>query len=292
MSDVIKVEIFDERRCLLGEGPISYGDKNNSISWVDILNKRVYSRTIDTGITQELQTDDDVSFIIPRTDGGFILGTTYGPVSAGPDLKIPILNHEGPHAMRFNDAKVSPDGDLWFGTMSYEEIPEVAGLYCLRSDDLTISKKLSQVSISNGTVWSSDESTMYFIDSPTRSIWVFNYDGENISDKRLGIRFPDEFGFPDGMTIDAEGGLWVAFWMGNAVRRFDPANNFSLTATVLTPAKRTTSCVFGGENLDQLIITSSHSDDPQEPHEAGMTFICKPGFVGLPTERFKVGTYN
>ena len=292
MSDVIEVDIFDERRCLLGEGPISYGDKNNSISWVDILNKRVYSRTIDTGITEELQTEDHVSFVIPRTDGGLLLGTTHGPIGVGPDLTIPILKHEGPNAMRFNDAKVSPDGDLWFGTMSYEEIPEVAGLYCLLSNDLSISKKLSQVSISNGTVWSSDKSTMFYIDSPTRSIWLFDYDGENISDKRLGIRFPDEFGFPDGMTIDAEGGLWVAFWMGNAVRRFDPANNFSLTATVLTPAKRTTSCVFGGENLDQLIITSSHSDDPQEPHEAGMTFICTPGFVGLPTEPFKVGTYN
>ena len=284
----MNVEIFDERRCLLGEGPIAYGSNHELVAWVDILKKKVHFRNIATSATDEMRTDEDVSFVISRNDGGFILGTSTGPVGISPSIDLPLLKHPTSPRMRFNDAKVSPQGDLWFGTMSYDELPEVAALYRLSSRERTIQEVVSNVSISNGTVWSTDGSLMYFIDSPTRSIWVFDYDGYEISNKRLGIRFPDEFGYPDGMTIDSQGGLWVAFWMGSGVRRFDPALGFKESARIMTPAKRATSCVFAGENLEQLIITSSHSNDVDEPREAGMTYICEPGVTGLPTAQFLV----
>ncbi len=282
------VAVFDERRCELGEGPISFGPANDAVAWVDITGQRVLFKTISSGITFEWNIGEDVGFIIPRSDEGFILGTRTGPIAISPKIEFPVRIENDPEPIKVNDAKVSPTGDLWFGTMSYSETPRVGALYRVDAETRGLKKILEEITVSNGTIWSLDGATMYYIDSPTRTLQLFDYDGFDISNRRVGLTFPEHYGYPDGMTIDAEGGLWIAFWMGNAVRRFDPSSNFKETAHIATPAKRTTSCVFAGENLDQLIITSAHENDSSEPNEAGMTFIANPGVRGVPTSLFKV----
>lgn len=284
------VAIFDERRCELGEGPISFGPTNDAVAWVDITGQRVLFRTISSGITFEWNIGEDVGFIIPRSDEGFILGTRTGPIAINPKIEFPARIENDPEPIKVNDAKVSPSGDLWFGTMSYSETPHVGALYRVDAQTRSLKKILEEITVSNGTIWSLDGATMYYIDSPTRTLQLFDYDGLDISNRRVGLTFPESYGYPDGMSIDAEGGLWIAFWMGNAVRRFDPSSNFSETAYIATPAKRTTSCVFAGENLDQLIITSAHENDSSEPNEAGMTFIANPGVRGVATSLFKVNS--
>jgi len=284
------VEIFDERRCELGEGPISFGLRNESVAWVDITGQRVHFRNLHSGEISECDVGEDVGFIIPRKNGGFILGNRNGPTAIEPAMDFPSRPVDDLEPTRLNDAKVSPTGDLWFGSMSYAETPGAGALYRVTENgDLT--KILSDVTVSNGTAWSPDTSQMYYIDSPTRSVQIFDYDGKDISNRRTGFVFPDAFGYPDGMTIDAEGNLWVAFWMGSAVRAFNPNQNFEEIARIATPAKRTTSCAFAGDGLDQLIITSAHKNDQSEPLEAGMTFVAQPGVKGTPIQQFTLNKY-
>jgi sugar lactone lactonase YvrE len=282
----MNVEIFDERRCELGEGPISFGLQNESLAWVDITGQRVYFRDLKSGEINEWNVGEDIGFIIPRSDGGFILGNRTGPIAIEPSAEFPKRPIDDLEPTRLNDAKVSPTGDLWFGSMSYAETEGAGSLYRV-SQNKKLKKILSHVSVSNGIMWSLDGELMYYIDSPTRSVQIFDYDGRDISNRRVGIVFPEGYGFPDGMTIDAEGNLWIAFWMGSSVRAFDPSQGFAEIAKIETPAKRTTSCVFAGENLDLLIITSAHKNDSSEPQQAGMTYIVRPGVSGVATKAFQ-----
>ena len=146
------------------------------------------------------------------------------------------------------------------------------------------------MTISNGLEWSPDGSLMYYIDTATQGMDVFDFDLEagHASGRRPFIHFEASFGVPDGMTIDAEGYLWVAFYDGWAVRRFSPQG--ALDRTIELPAARTTSCCFGGADLDQLYVTSardglSHAQLAEQPH-AGALFVIEPGVAGLPTTPF------
>jgi sugar lactone lactonase YvrE len=127
---------------------------------------------------------------------------------------------------------------------------------------------------------------MFYIDSPTRSLQAFDFDNGEISNGRVATRFPDHYGYPDGMSADVEGGLWISFWLGSAIRRFDSFNEFRMTEVIDIPVKRVTSSTFAGKNLDTLIITTAHKNDPTEPIEAGMVFITNPGVSGIPISLF------
>jgi sugar lactone lactonase YvrE len=172
--------------------------------------------------------------------------------------------------------------------MSYAETSKAAALYRWRSGAAHLQKIISGTTVSNGLAWSADKSKMYFIDSPTQSLQVFSYADGEILEKVEVFNFPKEYGYPDGMCIDSEDGLWVAFWMGSAVRRFDTKQGFKETHLINTPSARTTSCVFVGAHLDKLIITSAHMDDPITTESAGKTFICEPGVIGTATSQLIV----
>ena len=272
----MKSEIFDERRSILGEGPISYGVDHETVTWVDVLGCKVFSRHLGTGIISEISTREHVAFVIPCTDGEFLLG-----------MASEIDREEvDPEPIRWNDAKVAPNGDLWLGTMGYAEINPVGALFRMKSGTNMLEKIIPGATVSNGLAWSTDHATMYYIDSPTRSLQAFDFSSGEISGGRVVARFPDSYGYPDGMSIDVEGGLWISFWLGSSVRRFDSLNNFQMTEVIDIPAKRTTSSVFAGKNLDSLVITTAHEDDPNEPREAGMVFIAHPGVSGVPIPLF------
>jgi sugar lactone lactonase YvrE len=145
---------------------------------------------------------------------------------------------------------------------------------------------LDDVTCSNGLAWTSDRRTMYYIDTMTRKIDAFNYDDADgqITNRRTAITIPQSDGYPDGMTIDAEDKLWIAFWGPGQVRRYDPKTG-EVLAVINVAATQTTSCTFGGAELDTLYITSAREtlDDAalQQDPLAGGLFCVKPGVCGV-----------
>jgi len=166
---------------------------------------------------------------------------------------------------RFNDGKCDPSGRLWCGTMGLETSPAVVepgqgSLYSLEVDG-SIQNHKGDISISNGLAWTEDNKTMYYIDSIPRKVFGYDFDiaTGKISNERVVVDYGSkenlmEMGFPDGMAIDTEGKLWVACYIAGKVIRFDPETGKEITHVKL-PARRTTSCCFGGKNYDELFVT-------------------------------------
>ena len=284
----LSVELFDERQCTLGEGPVSLGTDHSEIQWVDIEGKKVLSRNLETHISSEYSTSELVAFVIPTKSGKSLLGTTSGPVLYdGKDFEHFVSRNEVDITpMRWNDAKVSPDGDLWLGSLALTEEAGYGSFYRLDGRTKELKKFLSGTGISNGLAWNSDKKTFYYIDTLTFGIEAFDYHEREISNRRMVIPCDTKYGFPDGMCIDSEDGLWVAFYNGSAVRRYDTRNNFIQTHEISVPALRTTSCAFAGKNLDKLVITSAERNNPTSTSNDGQTFICEAGFTGVATTLF------
>ena len=190
---------------------------------------------------------------------------------------------------RFNDGKCDPAGRFWAGTISMIKDTGSANLYCLDTDG-SLSLKVSGVTNSNGICWSADATKMFYIDTPTQNVRAYDYDLESgtISDARVVVDTAAH-GYnssPDGMTIDADGMLWVAFCHGACVVRFDPRTNKELQRVDL-PCIETTACTFGGENLDRLFVTTGIKADLNEP-DAGKVFVIDGlGIKGVPAFAFK-----
>lgn len=192
-------------------------------------------------------------------------------------------------ALRMNDAKCDPAGRLWGGTMTVERRQGACALYRLDPDG-TVTTALDGVTLSNGLGWSPDGRTMYYIDTPLRTVDAFDFDVDTamLTQRRTVVQVEDGAGNPDGLTVDADGCLWVALAHGSAVRRYTPAGR--LDAVVPMPVRKVTSCTFGGSGLDQLFVTTacaglSEQDLVAEPL-AGAVLCCDVGTPGLPADRF------
>lgn len=293
----IAVEVFDSRRNQLGEGPTATGEKNNHIQWCDIYGKAVRSRDLVTGKTDEYFADQHIGFQIPRSKGGDILGTADGPVLRDKDGAIHKLptradvdgdNLSG--VIRWNDAKVCPDGNLFLGSMAYEDQSDQGSFYRLSKDGKKLEKLFGSVGISNGMDWSVDLSRMFYIDTLSMRVDQFDYQNGQISNRRPLVQITDGMGYPDGMCSDANDNLWVAFWLGSCVRCFDGKTGKQIDEIKL-PAQKITSCVFAGEKLDKLIITSAVGNpgeqiDLDQYPQSGFIFIASPGVVGKKTTLF------
>ena len=292
---MIKASVFDERVNLLGEGPTSTGVANEIISWVDIMGRKVRSRNFLTGEVHEYATLEDIGFAIPRVPGGAILGVVSGPVLRDVDgtlHQLPSREDADGFApnrpIRWNDGKVSPQGDLFMGTMAYDFVANSGAFYQLRGDGKHIRRIFGDVTISNGLDWTVDGTRMFYIDTASGGVDIFDVESHDIQNRRTFINFPKEMGSPDGMCVDASDNLWVAFWLGHAVRCFDGRTGIQIDEITL-PAPRITSCVFGGEKLDQLFITSASEDtDLTQYPQAGMVFTASPGVVGQRTAHFRI----
>jgi gluconolactonase len=258
------------------------------VQWVDIEGKKVLSRNLETGATDEYSLDELVAFVIPTESGKSLLGTTSGPVLYDGKGFRPFVsrNEVDITPMRWNDAKVSPDGDLWLGSLALTEEAGYGSFYRLDGKTRELKKFLSGTGISNGLAWSSDKRTFYYIDTLTFGIEAFDYADREITNRRMAIPCDTQYGFPDGMCIDSEDGLWVAFYNGSAVRRYDTRNNCAMTHEIKVPAVRTTSCAFAGKNLEKLIITSAERNNPTSTADDGRTYICETGFTGVATTLF------
>jgi gluconolactonase len=293
----IAVEVFDSRRNQLGEGPTATGIGNNHIQWCDIYGQLIRSKDLVSGAINEYQVDEAVGFQIPRSKGGDILGTANGPVLRDIDGKLTQLpsrqdadGNPDKDKLRWNDAKVSPDGYLFLGSMAYENQSNEGAFYRLSKDGKKLTRLFGEVGISNGMDWSKDLSKMYYIDTLSMKVDVFDYSNGEISNRRTLVNINEGMGFPDGMCADDNDNIWVAFWLGSAVRCFDGQSGKQL-AEVKLPVQKVTSCCFAGEKLDQLIITSAvgnpgESMDLSVYPQAGFTFIASVGVKGKKTTTF------
>jgi sugar lactone lactonase YvrE len=272
----------------LGEGPI-WDARSGRIAWVDILGRRIHLTDSVTGASESIETPLHVGAIAPRANGGFVAALQDGfwVIGDGPARRITTIL-EARSGLRFNDGKCDPAGRFWAGTMAYDQAAGAAALYRLDADGRP-SRVIDGVTISNGLDWSIDGSAMYFVDSALQRIDVFDYEpasGE-ISDRRVAIQIAPEAGTPDGLTVDASGGIWVALWGGGAVHRYLDGR---LERVIKLPVSQPTSCAFGGAELDELYITSaweglSDADRRAQPL-AGALFRIRTGIRGLPARGY------
>lgn len=284
-------ELVLDAKADLGEGPIWCG-RDKRLYWVDIDVGRVHVFDPDSGENRTIEIGQAVGTVVRRASGGLMLALAHGFASLDLETeKVDIVCDPQPTGgTRFNDGKCDPAGRFWAGTLDPADAPERGALYRLDAD-LSVHTMLPKVTISNGLAWSLDATTLYYIDTPTACVAAFDYDNATgaIENRRVVVEIPEEEGWPDGMTIDADGNLWIGMWEGSQVGCWDPRTGKKI-ASIRVPATRVTACAFGGENLDDLYITTarvecSAEDLKEHPHSGGL-FVARPGVRGVAAFEF------
>ncbi|GHG91537.1 SMP-30/gluconolactonase/LRE family protein [Streptomyces lanatus] len=261
----------------LGEGP-TWDAERKHLLWIDILGERVHTFDPVSGRRTSRTTPQHVGAVKPRVGGGLVLNLRDGVALLDPDDTFRWLHHEPVPGRRANDAAVAPDGALWAGTMRYDEAPGGGTLSRLTGDG-SVDVVLDDVAVSNGTGWSPDGGLMYYIDSPTRRVDVFDYSEGGVSGRRAFVEIEDGAGFPDGLTVDADGCVWVALWDGAAVRRYTPDGK--LDRVIELPVPRVTACAFAGPGLSDLYITTARVGLDSPPPLSGSLLVVPGAGQGL-----------
>lgn len=279
-----EVALVSDCRATLGEGPV-WVAREAALYWVDIKGRRIFRRD-EAGAVSEWPTPCRVGAIAPCIDGGFIAGTDQGlalvDLEAG---RFDIVGNPEPERAtnRFNDGKVDRAGRFWAGSMDDEEKSAVGALYRVGADYAPV-RVDDGYRVTNGPAFSQDGRRMYHADSALRTIYAFDIDVEgSISARRTVAHFTGAEGYPDGMTVDAEDCLWVAFWDGWCVRRLSPEGE--TLAVYDMPVERPTSVAFGGPALDRLYVTSARIGLNEaalalQPYAGGL-FVLTPGVTGI-----------
>ena len=280
-------DVAAQVRADVGEGPA--WDSAAGVLWfVDVTPGVLYRLEVASGSLASRAMGLPLGAAIPSSSGGLVLALEDGlhVYSWGDDasqLVVPVQADDA--SVRLNDAKCDPSGRLWAGTMAYDYAPGRSTLY--RFDRSGPTPVLPGCTIANGTGWSPDGSSMYFVDTPTGRIDRLDYDLEtgDGSGRRAWVSIDAADGSPDGLTVDSEGCVWVALWGGGAVHRYDPAG--TLVEVVALPVSQVTSVCFGGDDLTDLFVTSAvyqlGADALAAEPLAGATFVVPTDVVGLPT---------
>ena len=290
---MLAAELLYDAKAILGEGPVWDTDKGE-LMWVDIERGELHFTRPETGTDRKMELGAKVGMAVPTKDGKILVALENGLAFIGDDGTPEIFAdpEAGLPNNRFNDGKCAPDGRLWVGSMDmdYETNENAGSLYRLDAD-LTLTRCLTEITVSNGMAWAPDGRTMYYIDSPTYTVAAFDYELQNgrISRRRTIIEVPGEHGAPDGMSIDVEGMLWIAHWDGGNVSRWDPGSG-RIIEMINLPAPRTTSCAFGGPDLDILYITTARigldkRQLAQFPGSGGL-FACRVNTRGFEAQKF------
>jgi sugar lactone lactonase YvrE len=275
-------EIVVPAQCELAEGPV-WDAARGLLRWVDILPGRVHELDPATGAHRWFDAGDPVGTVGLTRSGGLVLALAD---------RFALSEHDGQHlrslgeftvdrsVVRFNDGKPDPWGNFCAGTCAWRPDGPPCGLYRLRPDG-AVGEIVGDVGLSNGLDWSDDRTAFYFADSASGGVDVFETDPETGT---LGARrrFVTVGGVPDGLTLDAEGGLWLAVWGSAELRRYTPGG--VLDTVVTLPVSQVTSAAFGGADLSTLYITTARenftpADLAGQPH-AGDIFACTPGVTG------------
>jgi sugar lactone lactonase YvrE len=267
-----------------GEGPV-WSERWGGLRWLDMLAGDVLSLAGD-GAIERRHVGDVVAAVRPRRGGGAVIGVQRGFALEDPDGTLTTLPELwSDPGVRMNEGGCDPDGRFYCGSMAYDKRPGGGALYRLDPDGAT-RVVLPEVTISNGLDWSPDGSRAYYNDTRTLRIAVMDYDAASgPTGLRPLVAIPDEEGHPDGLTVDAEGGIWTALNGGGTVRRYTPEGD--LDAVVSVPARRVTACAFGGPGLDRLFITTSREGlAPDDEPVAGSLFQADVGVRGMPVREF------
>lgn len=288
-------ELYIKTDCIIGETPI-WDEASRKLYFIDIIGSNILVYHERTGSLRKLPVGQNIGSIVLTTEGDIIANLIDGiyRVDESTGEKSFLANPEaGIEDNRFNDGKCDPSGRMWVGTMSrtldsgFGDYVPKGSLYCM-GRDMRIEKKLKNVTISNGLAWSKNRTEFYFIDSPTRSVVVFDYDDRSaeIKNGRTVLDFCSMEGMPDGMCIDNEDKLWIAFFGGHAVRRCDPQSGKIIT-TIDIPASKVACTTFGGDDYCDLIITTgSIETDMRRYPDAGSVFKVRVDVPGLPPVKF------
>ena len=285
-------ELLLDARAELGEGP-AWEASRGWLAWVDIHAGELHLFDPQTSTDALIRLGEPVGCVAPCQNGDMLVALRSGFATLHlPTQKLTRLVNPEPQlpGNRFNDGKCSPAGHFLAGTMDDGEKESSGSLYSYAPDG-TLKTMLTGIRISNGLTWSPDYQTFYHIDTPTRQVTAYDYDlaTGDITNPHPVVRVAEELGWPDGMTADMEGMLWVAMWGGAKLTRWDPASG-QLLETVPIPALNVTACTFGGPDLRDLYITSARmgmsAAQLEEYPLSGGLFRIRTRFQGLPTFTF------
>lgn len=279
---------------VLGEGA-RWDAGRGELLGVDISAGRVYrDRVADDGSLVPVRTyqlPGTVGAIAPvHGDEGWLLAAGQGFVHLSPDGSLRPLAEVAPRGTRMNDGACDPQGRFWAGTLAGDFRAGGGALYRLDRDGCT-EMILGDLTISNGLGWSPDGGTMYLVDSGPRVVYTFTFDAVRgtISDDRVLVTVAEDVGIPDGLTVDADGDLWVAIYGGGRVHRYSPDGE--LREALVLPAMQSTSCAFAGRGLNRLYVTTATegwSDDQRRAEPtAGLVYRFDTDATGRPAEPFR-----
>lgn len=280
-------------QCFLGEGPLWIAELG-CFFWVDIEKGNLHRYHLATEQLEIRHFPHRLAVVLEGQNGKLILGLDRKLVRYDWDTEEmeELCEVEADQSLnRFNDGKIDLQGRIWIGTLSTKFTEGAGSLYRIDSD-LKPEVQLKNLTISNGMAWTEDQETFYFIDTPTRKIQEYSFDAETgvIRFRRIAVEIPENLGFPDGMCIDREGMLWVAHYGGSGVYRWNPKNG-ELLSKIELPVPHVTSCCFGGENLDLMLITTAQenlsAEDLKKYPKSGDVFLVKMEVGGLESFRAK-----
>ena len=274
-------------RCRLGESPV-WVPSLGQLWWLDIHRDTIYRYDWRRRESETQKLGGRSTFVVPCADGSAISALRNGlfrvPEPGGQAaLAVPV--DTGTVDTIINDGKTGPDGRLYFGTRDLAQRRELGGLYRL-DDDLVARRLTGRITTGNGIDWSPDGSVLYFVDSGDYLVRAFDFDGRDgsVSGNRVVARVAEPDGLPDGLTVDAAGGVWVAMFGGGRLHRYAPGGR--LTEVIPVPVRYPTSCAFAGPGLDTLVVTSAYArieDAGQTPSELdGAVLAAAAGVAGKP----------
>lgn len=286
-----RIEVFNSHRTILGESPL-WSAKEQAIYWIDVHGPAILRQEFYTGAFARWQLPEEVGAIGLMRGDKLVVSMRSGFYSFDPrtaDLEELGWPEPDRPRNRLNDGKVDRAGRYWSGSLQEGEYAPVGTLWRLDPDRRMVAM-LHSLRIPNGICWSPDNTKMYFTDSLSRQIDVFDYDiaTGSISNGRLFASFEPEQGFPDGATVDAEGGVWSACMDGGQVRRFLPDGQAD--TSIVLPASRVTSCTLGGPEMDILFVTTATKRLSERELEgqpaAGCLFAVRVEKAGIPESEF------
>jgi len=275
----------------LGEGPL-WSPRDRAIYWTDIKVAKLNRYRLADGATQSWDMPDMIGWAVERRDQpGLVVGLAHAVAELRLDPFTLTRRCEIETDLpgnRLNDAKVDLAGRVWFGSMHNAE-KEHSGAFYRLDPDFSVHQVDRGYICANGPTFSPDGAIVYHTDSNMREIYRFDVrpDG-TLADKRVFACFAEDEGYPDGMTTDREGCLWVAHWGGWRITRFRPDG--TRDRAVDFPVSQVTSCTFGGDRLDRMFVTSARigltPDQLAREPLAGGLFEIDPGVIGLSTPQF------
>lgn len=281
---MLEIEVIGTVKSTWGEGAIWW---ENSLYYVDIEGHRIHRLNPKSGEEVSWDLGQRVGTVVPRKEGGLVFAGDHGFYFLNEmSGEIHPIGDPEPEKTenRFNDGKCSPDGYFFAGTISLVKKAGDARLYRL-SPDGSIEEAFGPVTNSNGIVWSADGKTLFYIDTPRKEVLAFDYSDGKLTKERSVISTAHYEASPDGMAIDEDGNVWIAFCHGACVICFNPITGKELRKVDL-PCLETTSCAFGGENLEDLFVTTGIHKTEKEEHAGRIFRIRGLGVKGTQAHAF------